>query len=406
LGIKTSVLQHIKPQQLVVVGCCFVAFGLCFGHFPIFMSGGAGIIFAGGLFSKRFKAIFSEPYFWFLACLFIFPLISGLYTEDMAGWGAKTFRKISFLLIGFGMATITQLSKRQFTQIMICFIGSVLIIDALTLINYAVHFAEYNEALLHSKSIVIFSNISHIYFGIILTLAILVCYVQCKTEGYSRSWYRIWLGLGIFFFISMHIVASRTGWFATYGLVLVLLIREIWLRKIYILGLLLLIGICAVPIAAYYVSPSFHNKVHNTLEDMSHYQNHQYLGYFSVSMRFEAWRTCWQIYTEHPVIGVAGADVNAEMQKIYIQHHLLPEARLGEAHNQVLQLMAGFGTFGLLLFVLVIGGILFKGRYKQPLALGVFIIFLIALGFECALESHVGIATFSLFSMLAVKYKQ
>lgn len=158
-------------------------------------------------------------------------------------------------------------------------------------------------------------------------------------------------------------------------------------------------GLACIPMLAWFTVPSFHNKILNTIEDVNRYFTGQYIGYYSVSMRFEAWRACFRIFLEHPFAGVGSADLATAMTRQYDLMGTHGLARVSEAHNQLLEAAACNGILGIICFL----G-LFILPVKKGLEHGLFFYFLtgllMSLMFESFFEIQAGIAFSALFYML------
>jgi len=375
-----------------------VAAGLVLGHFPGLMSLGAVLLFLCGLLLNNAKDWKNNIYIAF-ALYWFWQLISGLWCDDIPEWQLEVTRKISFILIPAGLIVCNaQLVKSVLTT----FCLAVLLVAISSVVNYFIHYDEINIQITKSVGMPIVSGLSHIYFSIFNGLVVLICFHLWRN---SLGKQKMWLAASIILLVCLHILSSRTGLAAFYITLFLLLIQLVVVKKQWKTALLLGLTAILIPIGGYYTSTSFKNRIDNTVEDMDHYFNGKYLNYYSISMRFEAWKICWKVFEEHPVIGVGVSDLPNTMTTHYDTKKIGPEVRLQEAHNQYLEQLACLGIIGLLSLIFILYTII-KGRGSSFLALSVIGIFGSAFLFESVLESHNGIAAFALFGALVVGSKK
>ncbi len=380
------------------VAACGVAAGLMLGHFPGLMSIGAILLCLCGILLNTTKDWRNNIFIAF-AIYWLWQVASGLWCDDLHEWQLEITRKISFLLIPIGLLVCT---ARLVKSIIITFCLSALLVAMLSVGNYFMHYDEINLQITKSIGMPIASGLSHIYFSIFNGLAALLC-IHLWNMGNKKN--KLWIAASIILIICLHILSSRTGLAAFYLTVFVLLVQMVVINKRWKMALVLGIAALLLPVAGYYTSTSFRNRIDNTVEDMDHYFNGKYLNYYSISMRFEAWKICWKIFEEHPIIGVGVSDLPASMTEHYDTKKIQSEVRVQEAHNQYLEQLACLGIIGLLSLLYILYTII-KGRGSSFLALSVLGMFASAFMFESVLETHNGIAAFALFGALVVGNKK
>jgi O-antigen ligase len=96
-----------------------------------------------------------------------------------------------------------------------------------------------------------------------------------------------------------------------------------------------------------FLSPSFNQRVYSTSED-SKTSNNQ---------RRNIWSANFEIFKDHPLIGV-GYTLNNERLTEYYDKLNIPQTELkSHAHNQYLHFAAGTGILGLMMFLIFLGSI-------------------------------------------------
>lgn len=366
------------------------------------MSGGAAVLALIGLLSGKLKSVVKDPGFWFVSAPFFLMILSLPYTENMEEWAPETIRKLSFPLIALGIsAQRDRINDLFFETIAKVFLGATIPVALFTAGNYFSNIAYYNQKILESQGLPVFGGTSHITFSILCSLAIGVSIYflsKSRSQGNRKNGI-IYLAIFLILFVVFHIVASRTGWVALYTGFLAWIIYEVKRRGKLKWGLLALVVLSCIPLIAWFTIPSFHNKILNTLEDANRYFTGQYIGYYSVSMRFEAWRACFRIFWEHPLLGVGSADLANAMTQQYDIMGTHGLARVSEAHNQLLEAAACNGIPGIVCF-LALFYIPVKYGFKNELYGFFWTGLLMSLMFESFFEIQAGIAFTSLFYML------
>ena len=276
---------------------------------------------------------------------------------------------------------------------------------------YFLDFELINEAIKKNGNIDIIGSINHIYFGLLLAFSILLgahLILQKKILFDSRERWVV-LALTLINLVSLHILTSRTGLVSFYMVAVFLGLFFLVQKKAYVLGGVLLAGICLIPLASYYIFPSFKYRVDVTIWDVKQYfQKDQDLTEKSASLRLLAWETAWEIFTTHPILGVGIADLEPEMALQYEREQVRAKAfsRPTNPHNQYLEYLAGFGILGLLLLLWTLFyPIWYFSAQNSMLFYGFLVLFMSGMLFESLLERQIGMSFFVLFMMILTGYQ-
>jgi O-antigen ligase len=122
-------------------------------------------------------------------------------------------------------------------------------------------------------------------------------------------------------------------------------------------------------------------------------------------MRLVYWQKSFQVFLKSPVIGVGLADVKAEMREIFDaeKSSLVMVNRRGP-HNQFLEILAGMGLVGFVLFLYLLISA-YKVGIKQNSAILVAFLTIMIFTFlaESTLERQAGIGFFTFMLLLLSK---
>ena len=330
------------------------------------MSIGTGLVFVGGLFQLASSCSGSHSSTrqlprWNLAVvgcltLFFWFLLAGLWSEDKGRWLNHVRVELPLLLVPLG-AVIGGVPAVQYRKwVWRVFLITIGLVAAATAINYILHYDAINESVLHSKPFPIktlTSDLSHIYFGVMLAFASLLSIHFAFQPQASRRARYTYFGLGVVFALLLHVFSIRTGlaaWYVGGGFMLG---RMVWLRAdLRKWGLLLLICGLLVPVGAYYGSTSFRNRIENTQKDLQMWQKKgSDLSHWSAARRFVVWQLSYELWREHPILGIGPGDMSKELYDAHenIDYHIAPEHRVVDPHNQYFSWLAGSGLVGFLL---------------------------------------------------------
>lgn len=320
-----------------------------------------------------------------LGLIFFLYLIDLLRGGDLKIVQHKILLKSQLLILPLAMFQFKRQLRAHHKAILKYAVFLIAFVNLSSLLNYFMDKEHYDQLLLQSKHIPITGGLHHIYFGILNTLCIMALITQSKNDSNGLRWILIAILV-----LSMHVLSSRTGLLMLYsGFVLWLIERSIRKAKIkqLILGLLLVI---TMPVMSYYGSSSFRNKVHNSMEDIEHWQEGKDINYKSMAMRLEAYQVSAETYKDAPFFGHSSGHAKRAMQKKYdeLKSILVPENRIGP-HNQFLESSMTHGIIGLILLILWLIVMYNDSRRGfTPLFLAMFVIVFM---FESALERQAGI---------------
>lgn len=352
-----------------------------------------------GNIKQSLKKLAQPPALLFII-LWLWMFATGLYSDDVARWSNITTRKLTLLLLPIGMASVT-LSKKQVWGIFLFLSAIITFFATASTIHYFNNFNEINASLIESKSVPVWpagKGISHIYFGIISSFVIISSaffVIKEKTPVLFAKDRWLFGGIALLNFIIIHLLSARTGLVALYGGLGVLLLHIVWQnrkKKIVWLSLLLL---PLLPVAAFYIVPSFQNKMLNTVRDLEINRDGGDINYRSFSMRLEAWKNGISIIKEHPIAGVGVGDLDNAMYAKYIERKtVLWKENQVMPHNQFIENAVQMGIIYSLFLLYVILYPIIKHKKTSPLLWAAAIMFIGAMCFESILERQMGVTLF------------
>jgi O-antigen ligase len=204
-----------------------------------------------------------------------------------------------------------------------------------------------------------------------------------------------WLLVGVLLSCSIYFISSRAGILA--GLLMISfyavnkMIKHERSRIIWMLVVLILIF--SLPLIRK------NERVNSLLNGFSEKEG---LNLRNQDERLIIWRSAINLIKENPILGVGIGDVRTELTDEYIR---AGEEKLGierlNAHNQFLEVFIEGGVIGFIMFITILGFMIFIAINEKNLLYGLFILMIfVFFMFETVLYRLAGVAFFSLFSFI------
>lgn len=304
---------------------------------------------------KQLRNFLSTPLLWGMSLLFILPLVSGWWSEDKQQWLDILRIKLPLLVLPLAFAAPFSLSQRQWEWVIRFFVLAVLAATFWSMFHYVSNIAAINASYLEAKTMLTPLENDHVRFSWLVAVALLLSIYsawQKRNENGIEKW--LLLPVIVWFIIFLHLLAARTGLLSFYimvaGLFLWLLFKK---AKPVQLTLLLLLFV-SLPAAAYFLLPSFQNRVKYFRYDLSYFKKNQYLPGSNDGVRVISIKAGWQLTRENPLAGVGFGDIETKTRALYAkQYPAMPETDKILPGSEWMIYGAGAGWPGLLLFSLV-----------------------------------------------------
>lgn len=400
--------RYLTPESLMLLACLVLAVGLSTGKALLSMSTiglSAAVLWYWYRDGLRWPAGVLRMQALWLVSLFALPLISGLWTANSERWLLDSYEKLPLLALPIAFSVLPRLTHRQWRWLQLLFLAAQTMVALATMLQFALNYDAQMARVADNSYIDIVGSISHIYFGLLLGLSILLGWDLWRQ--YPAHWPARWRGLLLAVLVLntvvLHVLVSRTGLLSFYAGLSILLWLWLWHSGRRWLSLALVLALVAMPVLAYVSIPSFRVRAQVTLWDWQQYQQPEAdLTDNSLSLRLLAWQASADIVREHPWLGVGMEDVGAEMMARYEARGLDQRGSglLDNPHNQYLKQWAGIGLPGLLGLLLALGyPIWWQRKRAAPLLVAVMATFAVAMLFESLLERQIGMTAFAALSM-------
>lgn len=315
---------------------------------------------------EQMNRFFSTPLLWGMSLLFLLPLISGLWSENREQWLEVVRIKLPLLFLPLAFASPFRLSVPQWQRLAIAFILLTTAGTLWSMFHYAGNAAAVNEGYLKAKSLITPLNNDHVRFSWMVAVAVVLCgwmYHTCRAIKYRK----LLLVIAGWLVVYLHILAARTGLFSFYIAAVFTAGFLIFRRLKQRYALLLLSGVLLLPVIAYFVLPSFRNRVKYMQYDFGYFKDTHYLPGGNDAMRFISIKAGWNVMKDHPVAGTGFGDIKESAGEWYAEHY--PEMKEEDKilpSSEWMLYGTGMGIPGLLLLTFILC-IPFFTRVKEKL---------------------------------------
>lgn len=303
-------------------------------------------------FLQQLFTFLKNPFLLGISFLFFIPFISGFWSSDKQMWLQFVRLKLPLFLLPVAFAGNWQLSAKQWRLTAYSFLIFVFTGCCWSLWRYAQNIHRINESYLKAKLIATPLENDHVRFSLVVCIAVICSALLIKknTEKFKKI---VLIALTIFFVAYLHILSARTGlmslyFFFVFGLIYIIMTlkKPKWAIPAAIL-------IALMPVAAWFLLPTFQNRVNYILYDLSYTRNDAYLPGANDGSRVLSLQAGWDILKQHP-FGVGSGDIIHKTNEWYRLHvpGMLPTDKYYPSSEWLLYGDAA-GWFGVFLFTVI-----------------------------------------------------
>lgn len=339
-----------------------------------------------------------------LTGVFLLYAFSGFFSEDTGYWLRRLRLALPYLALPIGVLSIPRLGREQYHGLLYFFflwaLGSSLYALALYLQDFESITAQYKVGK------VLPTPVQHIRYSLMLAFAVPVgAYLARRRVHWLGDWERyLQWGGSAFLFLFLHVLAVRSGLLALYCCVAYWLLRWIFLKRKWALGLGLALGLAGgIWLSATYV-PTLRNKVNYTIYSLQQFARGEELDELSDSHRLGSVLAGLSLLKEEPVTGVGLGDLRAGCEAYYQAHIPSIAGRDLLPHNQWLFVAAATGLPGFLYFLwATVYPLWQRQRWKDWLSVSFHLILFSSFLVEHTLETQFGLTLYLWFAALMAR---
>lgn len=358
-----------------------------------------GRTWAGAL-THSFQRLWAQPAYSFFLLLLLMPAISGFWSADQGFWLERTRVRLPFLVLPWAFANLPPLAPRHTRVLCDVLVWALVLICIGVGINFWLHYDAIMDGMSRGQPIPVPRH--HIRFSLMLATGIIAGGWRCMSLAPSP--YRRVLGLAVvFLFIFIHVLSVRSGLASLYAALIFSTLRFAWRSRRWVFGLSAVATLILAGWLAFRFIPSLTQRVEYMFWDWGQFRENKGVNY-SDAERWVSLKVGWQLWQEHPLLGVGAGDLRNETARLTAENfpHYARTPKL--PHNQFLYILAGTGLVGLAFSLLAFLAPMLFGRYRHdPLFLAFQIMVLVSFLVEYTIETSAGVAWYLFYTLWWMK---
>ena len=308
-------------------------------------------------------------------------------------------------MIPFAFAVIKPFSRQTLYVLLYFFIMVIFAASAISFLYYLSDYQQINYSYKQAK--VLPTPLDHIRFSLMIAFSVFTgIHLYLENFFLRYKWERTPLLLVvIFLFFFIHVLAVRSGLVVLYSVLSFYILRLLFLRGKRRAGIVSLVFLILSPVIAWFLFPTFQNKIKYMKYDMEMFYHRGEGNNLSDGGRIISIINGIEIGKNHVLGGVGAGDVMDEMNVLYLENYpaINPKNYL-IPHNEYIFVFASTGVTGLTILLLsMVVPLIHRKRYKKNILLTGFTI-LVGISFlsEATIEGQIGTAFYITFLMLLI----
>lgn len=380
---------------LVTTGFLFSRALLSIGTFTLIANG-----FLQSDLKERWNVFLQHKFLIGISSLFLFPLLSGLWSENKTEWLNVLLTKLPLLLLPFALVMQKGFDRKQFVFFSLLWIGLLFSGTIWSMAQYLQQKDQYDLLYRFSKTIPTLADNDHIRFSMAIIIAILLWLKLEEWEAISSS-ALLWSMRAVmsWFVLFLHILAAKTGLLGLYFIVVPVTLWQMYTLGKKQLAVASLVITLLLPVLAYQLLPTFKMRVHYALYDLESRIAGNISGDFSDGNRILSIHSGWYVFQQNWLTGVGYGDIKTETNQWYNEYApSVPASERFLPLNQWVTSGSGAGIAALLLFSIVIVLPFFSTKWRQNKQAIAFVFFMnFIFLYECTIDDQFGIFLFCFF---------
>lgn len=415
----TASLSNPIKNGLIAFWCCLLIAAImpAYSYYlpPIMIIWGIAWLTGSNLRSD-FSKLNSKPGILLILflCFYLWQITGLLFSESIESGVDRIVKRLSFLMFPLVLFVPGERIERNINLILKIFAVSALAYVLFCLVN-----AFYNSISIEGGNLIFnphptdfpyenyfistrftTAKIHTTYISVYLVLAILVG-LENSIDKSSRLQLRITWGVITFFLLTgVYLFSSRTAFI----IVLIVLPFYFFIKTRHRLKKRLMFGVMILMFTLLGWIILTNKRISYDIEK---FRTEEIQNVLEKEVRITVWKSALNVIKKDLVTGVGTGDAHNQLTLDLTRAGYTDEFYAGlDTHNQFLEIQLENGIIGLLLFILLIGYMIYISLSESNLIYGLFIVTCITFFlFETALNRLAGISFFSFFSFLLLHYK-
>lgn len=346
-------------------------------------------------------------------CFYLWQISGLLLADNLESGFERICKRLSFFLFPFVLfypgLRITENIKLlirlfaifTFIYLLYCFgnalKNSLVIQDGIRIFNP--HPADYNyENFFYNLRLSYPAHPS--YFSMYTLLSVLISLESFFDKSLNHFKRGIWLLFALIFLAGIYFLSSRAGFIASSVIIPLFILKKLYLK----LSKWIVLSLIIISATVFFLVARTNKIINYSIEAVS---KDKIEATIKNDIRVSIWKSALEVINQNLILGVGTGDASAELKKQFIKNGY-SEGYYDNlnAHNQYLDILLENGIVGLIIFMTLLGFMIFYATTEENYVYLLFIVMMIIFFFfETVLNRMAGITFFSLFSFLLIHYK-
>lgn len=312
-----------------------------------------------GSFREKVHALKSRRHLLVMLLFFTWIIISIFLSESFKG--GLRFLDPRLALFYFPLCVGSLKLQKPFRNNVLLGIAVLTTVMALVCLCYGLQRSRFFQQpeFLYNDALTEVLGQQSIYISLLVNIAI---YIFAYFILFQKSIYKGWMLLAVLFLFGMsYLLASRIMMATLLAVTTGFCIYYIFARKKYLEGATLLMGLLIGGFLIYTFFPSTLNRFKELSYTKFDYKSEGRESHYNMQLdstqwnganfRRAAWACGWQLFQQHPIVGVGIGDKKIELFNVYEQKHFEFAIRTNKnVHSNYLDILYSLGLIGFTLF--------------------------------------------------------
>jgi O-antigen ligase len=335
-------------ERIALAGALLCLLGMLLAN--AVMSVGFGLWVLGAVLHPDRAGLFArwraKPALWGLSLLFLAYAAGGLYSADQQQWLAKLGVKLPFALLPIAVLALPRVERRHWRMLWGGLVLAVAASSVVVLVGFLTGWQQQTEAYTTGNAMA--TPINHIRYSLLVAFSTAAAGWLALGADSTRRARGLWLGLGLFLAVFLHVLAVRSGLLALYLILAYAFLRWMLVGRDWRRALPAMVLVVLAVVAAFRFVPTLQNRIRYARYDLERFAEGEVNPDLSDAKRIGSLHAGALLFREHPLLGVGTGDVPSAIQPVYAEHYPDLVENQPLPHNQWLFTGAALGLMGLL----------------------------------------------------------
>lgn len=330
-----------------------------------------------------------------LLMLFLIPLLTFFWSTDKHQWLNAVQVKIPLLLMPL-LIPMFRLFRREMASKLLAALCVLVLLSSFFSYWHFFTATGIQADYLKAKVVRVVMSNDHVRYAWLLIIAYAWLLYDMLRGSFPEKWRIAGYAFLVYVAVFIHVLAAKTGILGFY-MVSLIAVFSIVARRFRLVSL---VTIFLIPVTAWFLFPTFQNRMRFVIWDFQNYSRGNYVEGLSDAPRIISYNAGSSLIKSNPAIGVGSGDVRGETWAWYDIHaaYLKEYERLLPSNEVLMYAAAGGLLAGMGSFVVFILPFLMKDYRRNMLWISFHAVSFAGFMYEIGLEVQHGVFIYAFFS--------